>query len=92
MPNHFTMLAATTGAKFDYDVALIKIKPDNGRGIIFNDYEQPACLPHRDTPYIPRTLCYISGWGKKETGGNTNAEYACLKRFTNKMTNRIQYK
>ncbi|KAK3764839.1 hypothetical protein RRG08_041257 [Elysia crispata] len=49
---------------FDYDIALIKVKPQNGRGILFNQYVQPACLPSAKTDYKPGLKCSISGWGK----------------------------
>ncbi|XP_052786352.1 uncharacterized protein LOC128221780 isoform X2 [Mya arenaria] len=49
---------------FDNDIALVKLLPKNGRGIIFNDYVQPACLPNETTPYRWRQKCLISGWGE----------------------------
>ncbi|XP_059166149.1 serine protease 1-like [Physella acuta] len=54
--------------KYDYktvqnDIALLKVKPVNGRGIRFNDFVQPACLPKINTPYRDGTTCIISGWG-----------------------------
>jgi hypothetical protein len=55
---------------YDNDIALVKIHSDDGEGIRFNDYVQPACLPTMDTSYRPGTLCHISGWGKTEHGGN----------------------
>ncbi|KAL3875622.1 hypothetical protein ACJMK2_033554 [Sinanodonta woodiana] len=48
----------------DYDIALIKIQPKDGRGIVFNDYVQPACLPESSTEYEAGMNCHISGWGK----------------------------
>ena len=50
--------------KLDYDVALVKVKPQNGRGIVFNQYAQPACLPSAKTDYKPGLKCSISGWGR----------------------------
>ncbi|KAL3875620.1 hypothetical protein ACJMK2_033552, partial [Sinanodonta woodiana] len=47
----------------DYDIALIKIQPQDGRGIVFNDYVQPACLPESNTEYEAGMKCHISGWG-----------------------------
>ncbi|XP_064610534.1 serine protease svh-1-like isoform X2 [Liolophura sinensis] len=52
----------------DNDIALVKIRPRNGRGILFNDYVQPACLPANEDAYIAGTICHISGWGRAETG------------------------
>ncbi|XP_059142655.1 uncharacterized protein LOC131930260 isoform X2 [Physella acuta] len=48
------------------DIALLKVKPINGRGIQFNDFVQPACLPGPETEYIEGTTCIISGWGNME--------------------------
>lgn len=48
----------------DNDIALIKLKPTNNHGIIFNDYVQPACLPSLYTIYEPGKMCHISGWGQ----------------------------
>lgn len=51
---------------YDYDIALLKLRPIYGRGIVFNDYVQPACLPNDTTPYQPGQQCLISGWGEYE--------------------------
>lgn len=40
----------------------------NGRGIRFNDYVQPACLPSENTPYRWRQKCIVSGWGEQDNG------------------------
>jgi len=56
------------GTTYDYDIALLKIKPQNGRGIEFNDYVQPACLPKSSTQYTEGTVCHISGWGTTNVG------------------------
>ena len=53
---------------FNFDIALLKIKPKNGSGITFNDYVQPACLPTETTPYSLDYDCHISGWGKTRLG------------------------
>ncbi|XP_059141803.1 chymotrypsinogen B-like [Physella acuta] len=47
------------------DIALVKIKPKNGRGIQFNNYVQPACLPDADTELKPDQKFTISGWGRR---------------------------
>ncbi|XP_071128570.1 scavenger receptor cysteine-rich domain-containing protein DMBT1-like isoform X5 [Mytilus edulis] len=57
---------------YDNDIALVKISSDDGQGITFNDYVQPACLPDLDTLYRVGTLCHISGWGKTEHGVSPN--------------------
>lgn len=51
---------------YDYDIALLKVRPVNGRGIIFNEYVQPACLPEDTVAYTPGTMCLVSGWGAHE--------------------------
>ena len=56
------------GNTYNYDIALIKIKPKEGGGIKFSDHVQPACLPEETTEYIVDTKCHISGWGKTEQG------------------------
>ncbi|XP_059177534.1 serine protease 30-like [Physella acuta] len=45
------------------DIALIKIKPNDGHGIQYSDRVQPACLPDADTDYTVGLACIISGWG-----------------------------
>ncbi|KAK3690830.1 hypothetical protein RRG08_021530 [Elysia crispata] len=57
-------------ADYDYDIALLKVKKINGKGIVFNNFVQPACLPTPTTPYLEGTMCDISGWGETELGGN----------------------
>ena len=47
----------------DYDLTLIKIKRNDGVGIIFNNYVQPVCLPKPGMVPDVRTKCLISGWG-----------------------------
>ncbi|KAL4241093.1 Neurotrypsin [Mactra antiquata] len=58
---------------FDNDIALLKLKPVRGHGIVFNDYVQPACLPNITTEYVPRRECLISGWGEME--GEVRSKY-----------------
>ena len=53
---------------FDYDIALIKIKPKDGGGIKYSDHVQPACLPNPATLYETGKKCHVSGWGKTERG------------------------
>ncbi|GFR87356.1 neurotrypsin [Elysia marginata] len=47
----------------DYDIALLMVKPREGRGIVFNQYVQPACLPPANATFSPGLKCTISGWG-----------------------------
>lgn len=51
---------------YDNDIALLKLRPIHGRGIVFNDYVQPACLPNETTEYLPGHECLVSGWGEHE--------------------------
>ncbi|KAL5019244.1 hypothetical protein ScPMuIL_004966 [Solemya velum] len=53
---------------YDFDIALLKVKPKDGHGIRFNDYVQPACLPDETTEYGDGTQCLVSGWGRTAHG------------------------
>lgn len=53
---------------YDNDIALIKISPKDGRGIMAGMYIQPTCLPSDSTPYTEDLDCYISGWGETSLG------------------------
>ena len=64
----FPSITCITGATYDYDLALLKVKNINGAGITFTDHVQPACLPESDTEYTIGQSCHISGWGKTELG------------------------
>ncbi|CAG5123081.1 unnamed protein product [Candidula unifasciata] len=56
---------------FDYDIGLIKVKPDrNGRGIKFNAYVQPSCLPLDSRILAVNTQMVIAGWGNTAQSGN----------------------
>ncbi|XP_059171385.1 chymotrypsinogen B-like [Physella acuta] len=61
----FLHIPETNTSKFTIrnDIALMKIKPVNGRGIQFGNYVQPACLPDADTKLKPDQKFTISGWG-----------------------------
>lgn len=53
---------------YNDDVALLKVKPKDNHGIVFNDHIQPACLPTAATEYTEGKRCLISGWGKTTLG------------------------
>lgn len=53
---------------FDFDIALLKIKPLSSGGINFTEHVQPACLPDETAQYEEGDRCHISGWGKTENG------------------------
>nr|XP_022319040.1 uncharacterized protein LOC111121867 isoform X2 [Crassostrea virginica] len=61
---------------YDNDIALIKISPKDGRGIMAGVYIQPACLPNENTDYTEDLDCYISGWGKTSLGSPNIMKYA----------------
>ncbi|XP_059156519.1 chymotrypsinogen 2-like isoform X2 [Physella acuta] len=48
---------------FDYDFALVRVMPVDGRGFQFNKYVSPVCLPNVTQKYTPGQRCYISGMG-----------------------------
>ncbi|XP_052689239.1 deleted in malignant brain tumors 1 protein-like isoform X3 [Crassostrea angulata] len=60
----------------DNDIALIKITPKDGRGIMAGMYVQPACLPSDNTRYTVDLDCYISGWGATSLGSPNKLKYA----------------
>ncbi|KAK6748697.1 hypothetical protein RB195_001360 [Necator americanus] len=45
---------------FAHDLAIIEI---SGRGMRFDDWTQPICLPPRDFVYQAGRKCVVSGWG-----------------------------
>lgn len=61
---HENYLNATIA--WDYDIALLRVKAKNNRGIRFSPHVQPLWLPPMNAPYIPGTLCDIYGWGIDE--------------------------
>ncbi|XP_051892507.1 coagulation factor XI-like isoform X2 [Pristis pectinata] len=48
----------------DCDIALLKLK----QAIVFNDYQMPICLPTSEEQVPLGSQCWITGWGKAETG------------------------
>ncbi|BFZ16373.1 hypothetical protein BsWGS_19412 [Bradybaena similaris] len=57
-------------AKYDYDIALVKIQPGrNGRGIHFNSVVQPICLPTRADNPRSGTDIMVAGWGRSRLSG-----------------------
>lgn len=66
---HFNVIIVFPSAvTYDNDIALIKIAPKDGRGIMIGLYIQPACLPNDSLVYGDDLDCYISGWGKTALG------------------------
>uniref|UniRef100_A0AAV2K2N7 Uncharacterized protein n=1 Tax=Knipowitschia caucasica TaxID=637954 RepID=A0AAV2K2N7_KNICA len=54
--------------RLDYDIALIKLR----NPLPFNGLVQPICLPNHGELYEAGTLCWISGWGATENGGESS--------------------
>ncbi|XP_051565870.1 transmembrane protease serine 3 isoform X3 [Myxocyprinus asiaticus] len=53
----------------DYDIALLKlVQPLNS----FNDFVQPICLPNFGEQFDDGKMCWISGWGATEDGGEVS--------------------
>ncbi|PAA71637.1 hypothetical protein BOX15_Mlig020209g1, partial [Macrostomum lignano] len=52
---------------YDFDISLLRIKPDSRGYLEFNAGVQPACLPRQNQPmnYDPTSKCLISGWGSR---------------------------
>ena len=48
----------------DPDIILVKVKPRNGKGITFNRYVQPVCLPGDGMVYVGNWGCWMTGWGR----------------------------
>ncbi|XP_030643473.1 transmembrane protease serine 3 [Chanos chanos] len=52
----------------DYDIALMKlVEPLN-----FNGYVEPICLPNFGEEFEDGKICWISGWGATEDGGEAS--------------------
>ncbi|XP_058236526.1 transmembrane protease serine 3 isoform X2 [Hemibagrus wyckioides] len=51
-----------------YDIALIKLT----QPLTFNGQIQPICLPNYDEAFSSGSMCWISGWGATETGGEVS--------------------
>ncbi|XP_042872907.1 serine protease 30-like [Penaeus japonicus] len=51
------------GGQYSNDMAIVKLKTQNGMGIQMSRFVTPVCLPTSTTPYTPGTRCQVSGWG-----------------------------
>ncbi|KAJ0070530.1 hypothetical protein NL108_014960, partial [Boleophthalmus pectinirostris] len=54
--------------KLDYDIALLKLRTP----LLFNGSVEPICLPNHGEVYEDGTMCWISGWGATENGGESS--------------------
>ncbi|BFZ24085.1 hypothetical protein BsWGS_27124 [Bradybaena similaris] len=68
----------------DFNIALLKVSPTDGRGIRFNDYVQPICLPTDNETLSDGSPLTISGW--------TGHGHPILKRMTLPLANLEQCK
>lgn len=50
--------------RYDFDVALVRLKPNNGKYLVYGDTIQPACLPEPGLDTDSLGKCYVSGWGR----------------------------
>ncbi|KAK3758840.1 hypothetical protein RRG08_067177 [Elysia crispata] len=74
-----------------YDIALLKINQREGRGIVFNRYVQPICLPTLDVPFSEGQKCWIAGWGKTEkTQSPDEVQDGLISLASNKMCDEMQ--
>lgn len=51
------------GGHLNNDIALVRVKAKEERGIRFGSYVQPLCLPSSSAAYVPGMNCTIAGWG-----------------------------
>ncbi|XP_066511783.1 transmembrane protease serine 3 [Hoplias malabaricus] len=51
-----------------YDVALIKV----AQPVTFNGQVQPICLPNFEESFTAGSVCWISGWGATQSGGEVS--------------------
>ncbi|KAM3862203.1 transmembrane protease serine 3 [Diretmus argenteus] len=52
----------------DYDIALMKL----AEPLAFNGFVEPICLPNFGEQFEEGTMCWISGWGATEDGGEAS--------------------
>ncbi|XP_056144851.1 transmembrane protease serine 3 [Lampris incognitus] len=52
----------------DYDIALMKL----AEPLTFNGFVEPICLPNFGEEFESGTMCWISGWGATEDGGEAS--------------------
>ncbi|XP_063806592.1 transmembrane protease serine 3 isoform X1 [Pseudophryne corroboree] len=67
------------------DIALIKLATP----FTFSDLIQPICLPNYGEHFPEGKICWISGWGATEEGGDTSQtmDYAGVPLISNKVCN-----
>ncbi|BFZ24321.1 hypothetical protein BsWGS_27360 [Bradybaena similaris] len=60
----------------DYNIALIKVaKTSDGRGIRFNDYVQPICLPNPEQKCYGNEFLVATGWGSECARSSINVRH-----------------
>ncbi|XP_068126827.1 transmembrane protease serine 3 isoform X2 [Hyperolius riggenbachi] len=67
------------------DIALIKLATP----FTFSDLVQPICLPNYGEDFPEGKICWISGWGATEDGGDTSQtmDYAGVPLISNRVCN-----
>ncbi|XP_040194976.1 transmembrane protease serine 3 isoform X3 [Rana temporaria] len=67
------------------DIALIKLATP----FTFSGLVQPICLPHYGEDFPEGKICWISGWGATEDGGDTSQtmDYAGVPLISNRVCN-----
>ncbi|KAI5107400.1 transmembrane protease serine 3, partial [Silurus meridionalis] len=53
----------------DYDIALLKLS----QPLTFNGYIEPICLPNFGEEFEDGKICWISGWGATDDGGEASS-------------------
>ncbi|XP_072255047.1 ovochymase-1 [Pyxicephalus adspersus] len=51
---------------FNYDVGMLRVEEP----FVFNDFVRPVCLPRKNEPIEPSSLCVVTGWGGTGEVGN----------------------
>ncbi|XP_068401891.1 transmembrane protease serine 3 isoform X1 [Eschrichtius robustus] len=67
------------------DIALMKL----ARPVAFNDMIQPVCLPNSEEHFPDGKMCWTSGWGATEDGGDASPvlNHAAVPLISNKICN-----
>ncbi|PWA32570.1 hypothetical protein CCH79_00015075, partial [Gambusia affinis] len=82
----------------DYDLALLKL--DRPAYALLTGHARPACLPPATHQLEPGLLCWVTGWGAQQEGGNANnvlqkvdvrlvSEEACVRSYGYLVTPRM---
>jgi len=51
-------------SQFDNDIAFVRLRNEEDRGVEFDQYVHPICLPpEQGIELNPGVRCHVSGWG-----------------------------